>query len=237
MVFGLMAAVLMAVAGCDAKNEPPPLEYAMYSPYPAVRTYAVAPVVNLSGSRDFDSLMVADALFGELTQVRQLQVLAVNKTLATMQRLGIEGIRSAADAQRVANAMGADAIVIAAITAYDPYNPPTIGMTLQLYTARDLGVPPEQMERDLSGQPLPTEGGELRADAGPQPVSQISAIFPATNQTVLVELNDFAKGRSDYESALQDRRYLVDIDYYTRFVCHAMTRRLLETERGRISSR
>ncbi len=209
----------------------------MFSPYPTVRTYAVAPVVNLSGSRDFDTLKVSDILFGELTQVRQLQVLPVNKTLATMQRMGIASIKSAAEAQRVADAMGADAIVIAAVTAYDPYNPPTIGMTWQLYTAHELGAAPEPQAHTLNGQNLPVEGGELRADAGPQPVCQISAIFPATNQTVLIELNNFAKGRSDYESALQDRRYLVDIEYYTRFVCHAMTRRLLETERGRISSR
>ncbi len=128
-------------------------------------------------------------------------------------------------------------MVITAVTAYDPYNPPTVGMTIQLYTARDLGVLPEPEARTLSGQALPSEGSDMRADAGPQPVTQVSAIFPATNQTVLQELNDFAKGRSDYESALQDRRYLVDIDYYTRFVCHAMTRRLLETERGRVGSR
>lgn len=233
----MAAAVIATAVGCGEKKKPPPLEYAMYSPYPVVRTYAIAPVVNMSGSRDFDPLKVADSLFSEMTQVRQLHVLPVNKTLATMQRMGIEGIRSAADAQRVANAMGADAIVISAVTAYDPYNPPSIGMTLQLYTARDLGALPEPEARTLSGQALPTAGGEMRADAGPQPVTQISAIFPATNQTVLKELEEFAKGRSDYESALQDRRYLVDIEYYTRFVCHAMTRRLLEAERGRVGSR
>lgn len=209
----------------------------MYSPYPVVRTYAIAPVVNMSGSRDFDSLRVADSLFAEMTQVRQLNVLPVNKTLAAMQRMGMDSIRSAPDAQRLANAMGADAIVIVAVTAYDPYNPPSIGMTMQLYTARDLGVMPEPEARTLSGQALPSEGSDMRADVGPQPVSQVSGIFPATNQTVLKELEDFAKGRSDYESALQERRYLVDIDYYVRFVCHAMTRRLLETERGRVGSR
>ncbi len=88
MVFGLMAAVMLtAGGGCETKKPPPPLEYAMYSPYPVVRTYAIAPVVNLSGSRDFDPLLVADALFNEMTQVRQLNVLPVNKTLAAMQRL------------------------------------------------------------------------------------------------------------------------------------------------------
>ncbi len=68
------------MGGCEfftgeKKVEPPPLEYELTSPYKGVRTLAVAPAVNQSGSRDFDVLKVSDSLFEELQQVEGLNVL------------------------------------------------------------------------------------------------------------------------------------------------------------------
>ncbi len=214
------------------KAATPTREYALTSPYATTRTYAVAPVINLSGSHDFDALAISDQLFSELQQVQNLNVLPVNKTLAAMQRLQIRRIDSPQTAQRIADAMGADAILVTAITAYDPYNPPTIGMSMQLYTLDALAGAPPVVSRQINGESLPGEAAKSR-----QPVSEIAAIFNANNQTVLLELHDFTKGRTDYQSAFQDERFLADIDSYTRFVCHAMIRRLMEVERVRSSDR
>ena len=78
---------------------------------------------------------------------------------------------------------------------------------------------------------------EPRAEPRPgqQPASQVSAVFNSTNQTVRKELQVFAAGRSDYDSALAEQRFLMDSDWYMRFVCHAMIRRLMDVERERIS--
>lgn len=216
----------------DHKTPPPPREYALSSPYSTTRTYAVAPVINLSGSKDFDSLAVADQLFGELQQIQNLNVLPVNKTLAAMQQLQVRTIDSPQTAQRIAEILGADAILIPAITAYDPYDPPSVGMSMQLYTLDALAGPAPTGSHQINGAALPDEASRPR-----QPVAQIAAIFNATNQTVLLELRDFAKGRTDYQSALQEERFLADIDAYTRFVCHSMVRRLMEVERVRASDR
>ena len=70
-----------------------------------------------------------------------------------------------------------------------------------------------------------------------EPLAKVSAVFNASNQTVLPELRDFARGRTNYESALQEDRFLADIDSYTRFVCHAMVRRLLELQQVAPSDR
>ncbi len=70
-----------------------------------------------------------------------------------------------------------------------------------------------------------------------QPVSQVEAIFNASNQTVLKELRDYAQGRTQYDSALQDEKFLADADLYMHFVCHAMVRRLMEVERARVADR
>ena len=231
----LLVLVVAGLAGCDDifnidhKAPTPPLEYALMSPYLGVRTLAVAPAVNLSGSRDFDVLAVSDSLFEELQQVGGLNVLPLNKTLAAMQRLGIHSIDSPEMAQRLAEFLGADGMVVPAVTAYDPYNPPKVGMILQLYTA-----PHAFFTSMPTTMPDPSNTG---ASNEHQPVSQVAAVFNASNQTVLRELRDFAQGRTQYDSALLDEKFLMDADAYMRFVCHAMVRRLIEVEKARVSGR
>ena len=227
LTLGLIAGTL---AGCDdlfaeKKPAPGPIEYTLQSPYRGVRTFAVAPAVNLSGNHDFDVLAISDSLFEELQQVGDLNVLPLNKTLAAMQRMGIRTIDSPQMAQHLAEFLGADAIVIPAVTAYDPYNPPKIGMILQLYTARQVA-----MVTTMPAAPL-------AAPDSHQPVSQVATVFNATNQSVLRELRDFAQGRTQRDSALQDQKFLLDSDLYLRFVCHAMARRLLEVEKARAAGR
>ncbi len=138
-LIALFCSLAAAQSGCsffsgEKKEKPTPLEFTLESPYPGVHTLAVAPAINLSGSRDFDVLTVSDALFEQLQEVRDLNVLPLNKTLIAMRRLGVREINDPHTAQKIAEALGADGLVIPAITAYDPYNPPTVGMVLQLYT-------------------------------------------------------------------------------------------------------
>ena len=223
VVMAMGAACLLAgLAGCEEltgekKPTQQPIEYTLLSPYKQLKTLAVTPAVNQSGTRDFNSYSVSDALFEELQQVGGLNVLPLNKTLAAMQRLGITTIDSVAMAQKVAETLNADGLIIPAITAYDPYNPPKVGMVLQLYTPRH------------------QEGGAVISEK--QPVSQVAGVFNASNQSVLRELRDFAQGRTQQDSALQDEKWLMDADAYTRFVCHAMVRRLMDVERARAAGR
>lgn len=213
----LPAIALFSLAACETAKAPPPRETILTSPYRGACTFAVAPVINQSGSRDFDPLAVSDTLFAQLQLVNGLTVLPLNKTLAAMERLHIRAIDSPQTAQRLAQAMGADGIVIAAVTAYDPYRPPTVGMVIQLYTAESFAptipsaLPPEPEARQIGGAPLPTAEPNPPAPATAtspadnlllqQPVAQAAAMFPANNQTVLAELRDFARGRTNYESA------------------------------------
>jgi hypothetical protein len=204
----------------------------------------VAPAINYSGSRDFDPLVVSDTLFAELQQVQNLNVLPLNKTLLAMQRLGIRAIDDVATAQKLAQYLNADALVIPAVTAYDPYNPPTVGMVLQLYTPASSTAAsvstthkPDTVRTNPDRVVFAADVPAAATPAPAQPVSQVAAVFNATNQSVLKELQVFAAGRTQYDSALTYQRFLMDSDLYMRFVCHAMVRRLMDVERERVSDR
>jgi hypothetical protein len=213
----------------DKKAPPPPIEYTLHSPFPDVKTFAIAPALNYSGSRDFDPLVVSDTLFTEMQQVEGLNVLPLNKTLMAMQRLGIRNITDVATAQKVAEMLGADGLIAVAVTAYDPYNPPTVGMILQVYTPHSTTITADAVRPNTSTSNLDP--------ADHQPVAQVNAVFNASNQSVLQELRGFASGRSEYDSALREEKFLVDSDHYMRFVCHAMVRRLIEVERSGATDR
>ena len=234
------ACLLLASCGLDIsfnkKAPPPPTEYSLGTPYADVRTLAIAPAVNLSGVRDFDPLTISDRLFEEMHQVAGLQVLPLNKTLIAMTKLGIRSIDTPEAAQAVAREMAADGLIIPAVTAYDPYNPPTLGMSLQLYTTRNMVARPSAEARRIDGTIIANGEDPAAADAR-QPVSAVSAVFDAHNQTVLRELRDYAAGRTEYDSALREQKFLLDMEQYSRFVCHAMARRLLEVERTRVTGR
>lgn len=263
-MLGLRLSILLALAaalgGCsyfsgETKRPPQPIEYSYFSPYPNVHTVAIAPAINLSGSRDFDPLIVSDALFGEAQQVHNLNVLPLNKTLMAMQRLRIRAIDDAQTAQQLAQYMGADGLIIPAVTAYDPFNPPVVGMVLQMYTPPAAPPPPARAAGAAAAgmAEVSANRGTLRAnpdgptvvaDVSPapvmpvaekQPVSQVSAVFNAGNQSVLRELRTYANGRTQYDSALMDQKFLLDSDAYMRFVCNAMVRRLMDVERERLA--
>ena len=253
----LVLLAVLAASGCEfftgeAKRHPAPIEFTIQSPYDDVRTFAIAPTINLSGSRDFDPLTVSDTLYTEMQQVQNLNVLPVNKTLIAMNRLNLQSIEKPADAQKLAEALGADALIVPAVTAYDPYDPPVVGMILQMYTPNYVNGPASQSrlrsnrDSDLhtvkTNPDTPIIVADVSASASPaarasQPVSQVSAVFNATNQTVLKELQVFAAGRTQYDTALSDHKFLLDSDAYMRFVAHAMIRRLMDVERSRDSDR
>ncbi len=248
----IAASATLLVAGCSffgvTKVIPPPLESPIQSPYDDVHTFAIAPAINLSGTQEFDPLTVSDTLFAEMQQVQGLNVLPLNKTLLAMQRLGVRNIDDPRIAQQLATMMGVDGLVIPAVTAYNPYNPPTIGMILQIYTpVESLGTAkaPADAPVKIKTESLPPNSTDVAVaemtDRPPQPLSQpvaqVNAVFNSTNQTVLHELQSFSRGRTEYESALQDQKFIVDADSYLRFVCHAMVQRLMDVERTRLADR
>jgi hypothetical protein len=100
-------------------------------------------------------------------------------------------------------------------------------------TMGTLGGAPKVVTADLSGPP----DARMPAVKRIEPVAQVSAVFNSTNQSVLKELEVFSEGRTEYDSALSDQKYLMDSDSYMRFVAHAMIRRLMDVERQRLSDR
>src|SRR5690606_23420337 len=142
------------------------------------------------------------------------------------------------DARKLAEAMGADGLILGSITAYDPYTP-TVGLSLALYVRP--GVLDEQRgqaaldARALTWQPtdyayFPSSG---YADA---PAAAVATHLDGKSHGVQMAVRDYAEGRSEPGSALGWRRYLASAPLFVEFAAWHTVGRLLDGEWLRLAT-
>ncbi len=256
----LIAVLVGVISGCESLNSKvdtwltqkgaPPLD----SPYPTRHIWAIAPLRNESGSSSADGLALADHLARQLENASNLDVLPVNRTLAAMEAIELGWVASPQQAKRLLETLGADGLVVGTITAYDPYDPPKLGLAIELYTnpaveasdAAVLGSPSAESIEPGSADSLaslqrlawsatavstqPDGGGATK-----QPVSVVSAFFDGASPKVRMGLEHYAHERGEPRVAESWHTYRISMDLYSEFVSYVMSWRLLRVEAQRIS--
>lgn len=233
-LLGLFWAI--ALLGCAGGGEVLEAPGVLHSPYPPVggdRLFAVVPLRNESGTSSADVLRIADALAAAITEVDGLRALPTNRVLDAMRALEIGVIDDPSQARALAEALGVDALVLGSLTAYDPYDPPVLGLSLAIYERTGVsgtsGLDPRVLSRQATEYAYFPRSS--RADA---PASSVALHLDGRNHAVLERVRSYARGRHDEESALGWRRYLASMDLYERFAAHAAIEALLDKERSRL---
>ncbi|MEO1994719.1 MAG: hypothetical protein ABGZ17_05530 [Planctomycetaceae bacterium] len=127
--------LLWTSAGCVVvQNE-------VTNPVVGLSTVAVAPFINLSAERTVDGREMAMAYFSELQKVPGFQVVPVGVTEQVIYDHGLQ-FEDPQDAVRLAELLNVDAVVLGAITDFNPYFPPRIGMKVAWYSPRGWSFSP-----------------------------------------------------------------------------------------------
>jgi hypothetical protein len=230
-VFALALLLLGAAlgAGCRAKPEliPPGV---LVSPYAGDALFAVIPPRNESGVSFVDPDRVGDMLVAAVAQARGLRSLPLNRTIEAMRALELPSVSSATEANQLARALGVDGIIAATITAYDPYDPPTIGLTLALFPQPSLGGRREGPLDDPRLLAMQASDAGYTGARGSEPTAVESVHLDARSHDVLLKLRRYAEGRKEKETALDWRIYTASMDLYTQFGAHEAVRGLLDHE-------
>ena len=129
-VLALTISVLLPLAGSGCAI----VEVGMRNPVVGLETVAIAPFFNLSQERTVDGREFALAYYAELQKVPGFEVLPVGVTERAMVENGIS-LTGPNDAVQLAKILDVDAVVIGAVTDYDPYNP-RIGLKVAWYSPR-----------------------------------------------------------------------------------------------------
>jgi hypothetical protein len=156
----------------------------------------------------------------------------LNRTIAAMRALEMTELSSPAEALRLATELGADGLIVGSITAYDPYNPPKLGLALALYARPGSQARPGEAidTRTLTYQPTDYSYFPRSNFKGEAPASVASVYLDGKNHQVQMDVKAYAEGRLDGGSALGWRRYLSSMDLFSEFAAWAAVRRVVEHE-------
>lgn len=233
----LLIGMIGGCAGFRAQQDPAPR---LMSPYPARQVWAVAPLRNESGSLHADGVTVADHLARQLERVSGIDVIPVNRVLAAMEALRMSAVASSQDALKLRQTLGVDALVVGTLSAYDPYDPPKLGLALELFGEGGQTAGQPLNIRELSRAPVDRLAhlpqGARGIEAG-QPSSVISVFYDAADPTTRQRLRRYAVGRGADAEARSDeewRLFRISMDLYTEFVSYEVSSRLLHAETRRL---
>lgn len=207
-----------APVGCAGHREP---VEPVIVPNPTLGrvTIAVAPALNLSGSTDFDPNRFADLMAGELTYAERVSVIPVSRVLGVLAAQGADRVGSPAQAREIASRVGADAILVFAVTEYDPYDPPRVGISAQLYAA-------------TPATDHPAAGDSASGGASTRLLAETQRRFDAAHADINDEIRSFARQRSADGSAYGWRKYIVSQQHFIQYCCSATIRALLNGQGG-----
>jgi hypothetical protein len=241
----MLARVLVALwasttlCACAAKPDPrdrlaaPAAIVAPYDTSERDVIWAVLPPRNESGTSLVRTDLIGDELVAAVQQVRGVRCVPLNRALEAARELGMpDGPRDSGDAVRLADALGVDGVIASTVTAYDPYDPPILGLALALYTKP--GRMSQAAQTDLDPMALRMAFSDFGRFDGVRfsgdPVSVVSEHLDARDHAVLMALRAYATGRSDPASSLRWRVYTASMELYTRFAAHHAVGRLIDEE-------
>jgi hypothetical protein len=224
-VRSIIIGLFVALAGCTSKPPEYGIERSLYLPGSRVAVWAVAPAQNLSGERAVDPLLQADLVYQQLQSVRGVKAIPVNRVIEVYGALQLNEVASEQQAALVCDLLGADGLLVPTVTAYDPYNPPKLGVSLQLFAkpasySRPDGLDPRELSRMAS--PGATESIPSNAQ-----IMQVVGIYDASVGSIREKLAEYADGRNDPVGPMGAKEYLLSMDRYCGFVYHDLIEQLL----------
>lgn len=218
-------ALLLSTSFCGGcRTKPPTSSVRIANPWLGTLAIGVGPAINLSGSTEFEPARFADVMASELTFAEGVSVIPVSRVLAALAAEGHTEVTSPEHAKALCGVLGADAILVFAVTEYEPYDPPRIGISAQLFGCRSgqgVGaVDPDALARQARGE-------EAGARAPRRALAQSQRVFDAGHGAVSEDIQRFASQREADGSPFGWRKYVVSQQAFMRYCCHRTIQDLL----------
>jgi hypothetical protein len=141
-------------------------------------------------------------------------------------------VGSPKDAVALMKTLAVDGLVVGTITAYDPYDPPKLGIAIELFTNRRADAVAVLNTRELTRAPM--SGPETTWAHVSQPVSVVSGFYRASDGGVRRKMQRYARGAGPIEDRDAWHRYRINMDLYSEFITYVMSKRLMAAETARM---
>jgi hypothetical protein len=200
------AVLLMLLAACT----PPQRREEMST---EIQVVAILPVVNRCGAAGFDQAAFGDALAAEF----------VKHGFRVLRPRDLEPLESALRTR-------ADALVACALTDFDPYDPPRVGLAVQMLRSSARSMSSVDVDRLVSSASWHAGPYELQRGHAANVLALFEDIADARDRRTRGEIATYAQSRvSDFNG---EREILAVQSRYLQFVANRIVRRLLGTSHG-----
>ncbi|QQE11220.1 hypothetical protein JD969_17240 [Planctomycetota bacterium] len=239
---------LTTLTGCSLfeSKKTDPMDPISTGIYPRRQLWAVVPLRNESGTALVvdKGARIADTLAAQLETQPGIDVIPVNRVLAAMESLQITQITTPAEALTLRHVLEVDALVVGSITAYNAYDPPKLGIGVELYVndklpwfngVGDLSVL-QQSATDKLSHPIGSTASTYAQPQGVrQPLTVAVGYFDAGDPGTQDLLKLYASGRGvNQKDKYAWRLWRINMDLYTEFVANIVSDRLMKLEVKRL---
>ena len=181
------------------------------------------PLGNESGVSERRHLHDADKLVAAVDQSTASRP-PVNRTIQVMRARGISGVRTP---ERLAPSWHRSRrrVIVGNVTAYDLYDPPTLGLALALYCARTLdrlGPDPMRLQQAYRDDRV-----SVRSNFESRPAATVSETL-TPSRTTPTQVKNYARAGTTAPSASGWRGILASMDRYTEFAAYVAVSRLID---------
>ena len=227
---GLCALVSVSVWGCAS----PKSAQVLVSPYPQPQSLAVVPFRNLSGAQGLDVIAATDEFITELGQVKGVTVMPVNRVLAALSELELAQVESPTDVMTLAQALDVDAVIVGSITRWEPYPPPLVSISVQLYSRDKIEQERGSSQFHVDPATLAQMGAPFEMGLRPaiRPQAMVQEVYDAGQDQVVERIKLYDRNRDQGPAPLSWQRNMLQRNYL-RFVSHEVINELLTQERDR----
>jgi hypothetical protein len=200
-----LTSLLLLSAGCSLPQiTHRPL---VRNPFPQLTRVAVAPFFNLSAEPSVNGRQVALAYFNALQSVPGFEVVPIGVVESKMDECGLT-LGRADEARQLARLLEVDAVVVGAVTDFNPYYPPRCGLRVEWYAANacfhpippGYGLPWGQPAEEEIPEPLVYETqlaiarGAAAAPLEPSPHAPLTPVAPSEPELLPVPEPDESDG-------------------------------------------
>ena len=221
---GAVLASLVLASGCAAGSH----KYTKYpeNPFPDVRIVAVLPFMNHTGQENVPVDEFGEILASEFLKFRGFRVVRP-RAVSRLVEPGRE-IRSFDEARRIGTRVKADAVVVAAVTDYDPYRPPRLGVSIQFLRIQPREVTDAEIDRIVRSAswrlgPL----GMGRQQAGYW-MRAFERVYDAHQETVRGELRRYAASHVEGDGPFRgDGEFVAIQSRFMQFVSNQVAHEIL----------
>jgi len=197
-------------------------------PRAEIRVVAVLPFLDQTSGSSFDADEFANILASELVKIAGVRVVRPAQIRAGLE--SGESLGSVNDVVRIGRRVHADAVLACAITDYDPYDPPKVGISVQFLRVAAHPITSQDLDRMLQSAswkhgPLP-----MSRDKAGHVLALFEDVYDAHDGRTRSDLISYARKQTESDSAfIHEREFLAVQSRYLQFVSSRVVQRAWES--------